>query len=317
MTRAIRSAGRSRWWFAVLLVCTFLPLLAIPSGAVATRVFLGHSVYRLFMKGTNGYRLRLSSYENNLYHRISLTAENELGQYARYSVEGVPKNGRIDAVFPGLGEVVVAMQPTKVKELPPPKGCKLPKATLESGTFVGTIRFRGEKGFTSVEASRARGVIERSQRQECKAVPAPVTSEAMRRARPKTLPTHFTDLEIKAGSVVVNAEGVAESGKAAFTAKAHERRGEIGIVRVSPGVSSPGDLKANAELTQATVAPRLPYLGTATYSGPPQATGCPLACPYPEGRLSGSLRVPLPGLGVVPLTGPGVQVSLFETTIAY
>jgi hypothetical protein len=289
----------------------------MPGSAQATRVHLGNSVYRLFVKGTNGYRVRLSSYQNNLYHRISLTAENEFGQYARYNVEGIPKNGRLDAIFPGLGEIVVAMHPTKVKELPPPKGCKLPKVTIESGIFVGTIKFRGEEGFTSVEASHARGVIERSQRQECQTAPAPAASEAMHRAGPTNLPTHFTDLEIKAGSVVVNAEGAAESGKANFTAKAHERRGEMGIVRVSPSVSSSSDLEANLELTRAALAPPLPFLGTATYSGPPQGTGCPLPCPVPQGQLTGSLRIPLPGLGIVALTGPQVEASLYENVIAY
>ncbi len=87
--------------------------------------------------------LKLSTLENRLYHRISLTAENEERQYVRYSVHGEPRNGKIHAIFPGVGKIDVLMHPTRLKERPPPKGCKLPKAVIQYGTFVGTIELRG------------------------------------------------------------------------------------------------------------------------------------------------------------------------------
>jgi len=308
-------------WLGVVVACVALVMAAAPAGAMASRIRLGGSVYRLSVKGTNGYRLRLSTYENNLYHRISLTAENEAGQFARYSVEGIPRDGRIDATFPGLGEIKVKMHRGKVEELPPPKGCSLPKAVIESGVFEGEIRFRGEKGFTEVDTEKANGSIERSRRQECQAASRPVAESfgfsAKRGAFPTDPPSHFTVLQLTRGALTVYAEGVYGTTKATFSATAHERRDGMGIVRVSPGVSSEGDLEADGDLTRAVVAPPVPFLGTATYVGPEQQTGCELPCPAPQGQMSGSLRVPLPGLGVLPLTGPEVVASLHEDTLAY
>ncbi len=78
-----------------------------------------------------------------------------------------------------------------------------------------------------------------------------------------------------------------------------------------------GNFEANAELTWASASPPSPFLGTATYSDPPPSTGCPFPCPPPLGQMSGSLRLPLPGLGVVPLTGPQVEARLTRDVIAY
>ena len=89
------------------------------------------------------------------------------------------------------------------------------------------------------------------------------------------------------------------------------------IERVSRGVAGPGDFEANADLTSATISPPPPFLGTATYSGPPRPTGCPIPCPPPLGQVSGSLQLPLPGLGVIPLTGPQVEAHLTHEVVAY
>ena len=130
---------------AAPVVCIAALSLLAPSTAGATRVWLGRTTYRLTAQGSNGYSLQLSTFENRLYHRISLTAENEERQYVRYSVHGEPRNGKIHAIFPGVGKINVLMHPTRLNERPPPKGCKLPKAVIQYGTFVGTIKLRGEE----------------------------------------------------------------------------------------------------------------------------------------------------------------------------
>ena len=116
--QGLSSRFAAAWRLAVALTC----VLAIgglgASTASAGRLFLGNSVYRMSAKGTNGYRIRLSTYENSRYHRISLTAENETGQFARYNVEGKPHDGRINAVFPGLGEIDVKMMARRITSTP-------------------------------------------------------------------------------------------------------------------------------------------------------------------------------------------------------
>ncbi|HET7445394.1 MAG TPA: hypothetical protein VFJ57_12110 [Solirubrobacterales bacterium] len=299
---------------ALALIAALALSAALPALASATRVHLGDSVYRFFAKATNGYELRLSTYQNNLYHRITLTAESPSGAIARYNVEGSPHGGRVDATFPGVGRIDVKLHRRKVRRLPPPEGCELPKAEIVSGVFVGKIRFEGERDFTSIDADQARGYIERSHRQECQ---RPTRSGASLRW-PTGLPTHFTVLEIQNGPVKVYAEGVYMTGTAGFIAQAREERDGMGILRRAPEALNAGDLLTSEDLTHATIAPPAPFLGTATYLGTPQQTGCPLPCPPPVGEfLTGTLRVPLPGLGVVPLAGAGVNASLTESTRAY
>lgn len=312
-----RSPIRSVRWLALIAGVVAL-FLAVPGSAPgATRLWLGGSVYRLFARGSNGYKLRLSSYRNRHYHRISLVAENEEGQYARYSVEGVPRGGRINATFPGVGKIDVVMRPAKVVELPPPPGCKLPKAVIHYGLFEGTIKLRGEKGYTKLDTEQARGTIETGERQEC---PWPSTARAARAARRE--PRHggrrtLTTLHLVAGHVTVT--GTARAGKtqAYFTATAAEQRDGMHIIRGAREVETSDDFEANGDLTWASASPPPPFHGTVTYSGPPRSTGCAFPCPFPFGQVTGSLRVPLPGLGVVPLTGPNVKAQLTQVTIRY
>ena len=316
MARATWSGWRFRSLSQATLIAFVISLpLTVPSSASATHVWLGKSEYRLSAKGSNGYRLRLSTYENRLYHRISLTAENDEGQSVRYSVQGAPKNGRINAIFPGVGEIHADMHPSRLKELPPPKGCKLPKAVIEYGAFVGRIKFRGEMGYTELSAKKVHGAIERSKRQECQLVRSARPTGHRRIPQPGI--SHFTTLQLVNGHVVVNATTPAGGTEASFEAGAHEERNGMVIERVSRGVTSSGDFEASPDLTSATISPPPPFLGTATYSGPPRSTGCPFPCPPPVGQVSGSLRLRLPGLGVVPLTGPQVEATLSMDVIAF
>lgn len=308
-----------RKFVAVAAPLVFFASLATSGSVALANVHFGQSIYRFSVQSSNGYRLRLSTYRNNTYRRISLKAENEAGQFARYSVEAVARGGRVAVSFPGLGEIKVRMHRNRIKELPPPKGCSLP-TVIEEGTFEGTISFHGEKGFTTVDTDQAPGSIERIPHQECAPVSTPTATRlvsAKSGALEPNPPSHFDLLELTRGPVKVYAEAVHGTTNAIFTASAHERRGRMGIVRVSPAVSGVGDLKVDGTLTGALVAPPAPYIGTATYSGPERATGCEFPCPNPEGAMSGSLRLPLPGLGVVPLTGPEVAATLYDTFREY
>lgn len=69
----------------------------------------------------------------------------------------------IEADLGGLGQISVAFEPsseTRVTDLHPKKGCEGPHRLVRRlGTFVGTIRFHGEQGYTTVEKTRARGSI--------------------------------------------------------------------------------------------------------------------------------------------------------------
>jgi streptogramin lyase len=267
----------------------------------AEQLFLGGSVHRLSLMGSGGYRISLSSYISNKYHRITLSAEKN-GSYASYSVKGKARNGKIDAVYPGLGQVSVHFVPANVMTLPPHPGCRGPSGAVERGAFVGTIRFRGEQDFTSVDTGRAHGTIVKHFRQLCRVVKAAVA----RCCRPRRI--EEVGLDATSGAVHFTADNRNGEMVSYFRVKSSERRRGVYITRGAPEVKGKA-FTYDDHLTQATVAPPPPFEGTADYSGsadPPN----PIPGSYTRGTLLGSLRVFLPGLGVVPLATAKAAASL-------
>ena len=77
----------------------------------AERLFLGDSIHRLSLMGSNGYHISLSTYINHNYNRVTLDAEKD-GVYASYSVKGVAHNGTIRAIYPdSVGSMCISSQP--------------------------------------------------------------------------------------------------------------------------------------------------------------------------------------------------------------
>jgi hypothetical protein len=255
------------------------------------------------LTGSKGYRISLSSYINHKYNRITLSAEKN-GAYARYIVKGEAHNGVIRATYPGLGRIAVHFVPSKVKELPPNPGCDKPSGTVDQGTFLGTIRFRGEKGFTSVDAGRAHGSIVKHFRQLCRAVKRAVAS----RGHPGRA-FEGIELSAKTGNVQFTAENTVGDPKSTFHVRASENRKGIQIGRGIREVTGRGFTYDAQGLTEARVAPPAPFMGQAHYSGSPVPED-PMPGFYTQGTLSGSLKVYLPGLGVVPLGGSGVKAQI-------
>jgi streptogramin lyase len=260
----------------------------------AENLFLGGSVHRLSLMGSNGYRISLSSYINHKYNRITLSAEKN-GTYARYSVKGQAHKAVIRAAYPGLGQVTVHFVPSKVKGLPPHPGCREPSGAIEKGSFLGIIRFRGEKGFTTVDATRAHGTIVRRFRQLCRAVKRATASRRDGARR-------FEDVELGAtvGDVRFTAHNRVGNEESSFNVKGSETRRGVYITRGLPGVTGKGSFAYNDPMTEATLAPPSPYKGRASYSGSGNPNS-PMPGFYTQGTLLGSLRVFLPGLGIVPL----------------
>jgi hypothetical protein len=308
-------AQRTRCGFfrGVAFMVVLVALLLAPNSAFASHVWFGRSVYRLSATASNGYTFRLSTFRNRLYHRISLIAEDGEGQYVRYSVKGLPSHGRLRAAFPGVGAIDVALRPEGARSLPPPEGCKRPNATIRYGAFVGKIKLRGERGFTKLETSEVHGTIETGQRQRCGSPTAQPTRDPLAK-RGRGGPRSDYELRLTTGHVTVNGTERVGSTEGSFYAVSHERRGGMEIERHSPTVSSPGDFQTNAELTDASFLPPPPFRGRATFSRPSFAANCSQPCPSPIGEIAGNLRVPLPGLGTVQLTGSEISASLREWT---
>lgn len=262
----------------------------------------------MYLKGTHGYRIGFFAAN---HHTVAVTAFNGEGR-ATYSVTGRASTERIKANFGKFGRISARFIPSRKQPRPLGKrGCR-----TVSGYFVGSIRFRGELGYTQVAARRARGVVSPSGR-GCRARIAArpnlpgllakadepeigiTTMGAV--ARTKGRKVSFIDAELNE----IFADGQTVPVLILTFASVEEHRGRISIERgaiLFPDrpvtvVSPPGQQPLSA-----TVKAPKPFSGTGAYV----AGAAPGATP----TWTGDLAVPLPGAGLVPLTGPGFAAML-------
>jgi hypothetical protein len=291
----------------VCLVCV-IAALALPAAAAAKPgyyVIQPQRFVKLDLRGADGYGIHVISFDAK---RVVLFTTKG-GMSATYTVRGRVTDDSIEAKFGDLGRVSVHLRPSR----PPAEGgsflsvrCKGRPATDQEGRFVGTIRFRGEGGYTSVRASSAHGSVFRSYRQVCKRrkgerpprhfKQAPVTSLGAASTNPR-LPW-FSAFKEEAG-----AGAPAFDEEAQYSATQSERREGMRIDHSASATTPPETFAVSppgASPFTGTVAPPAPFSGTATYER------------LPEGKStwSGDLEVELPGLGRLPLTGPTYRAKL-------
>jgi hypothetical protein len=112
--------------------------------------------------------------------------------------DGEAEADRFVGTLPGIGGVSVRFhQRGKTKRI----AILCPKAPtlVRPGFFVGTIRLRGEKGYTEVRASRAPGTVSETPGRNCghqRNQRQPALMRAMKAAKP-----HFLSIQAKAGNV--------------------------------------------------------------------------------------------------------------------
>lgn len=174
---------------------------------------------------------------------------------------------RVVADFGALGRVSVRFKERDRDVIEPPKGCE-GRSTQRYGVFRGRFRFRGEHGFTAVRGVRAQGQVIVGPQLSCD------IDFAKRRASqyqlttcgPLRAPTYLAERAF---------------GAATHTVGMNERRNGLIILRDAYAFSEPETFRVSGDLESATVDPPFPFNGTAAYA---------------NGRLTGDLTAPLPGL---------------------
>lgn len=294
----------------MVLACALAAVLALPAAAQAKPGYYVSEPSRLSvisLGGSNGYRISLIAYNSK---RVMLFASKgfESSTSVTYSVRGRVTGETVEARFGSLGRVSLRLEPNPAEEVEKRQpGCKGKRAVTRTGRFTGTIRFRGEQGFTRVRARAANGFSSRSFRTVCK---RPDRGED--RPSPKLPPT--TSLGAISSRAPAapwfsvykqEAQRVGRfftSEEAEYTANATERRQGMTIFR-SASASAPPETFAvsppGSSPVTATVAPPSPFSGTATYE---KSGG--------SASWSGDLAVELPGRGEAPLADPTYRAEL-------
>ncbi|MFT3865356.1 MAG: hypothetical protein QM729_13875 [Solirubrobacterales bacterium] len=232
----------------------------------------------------------------------------------------------INARIGGLGRIDVRFVRESVKKEPPfLSECHGGKTVIEEGDFVGTISFRGERGYTRVRAHHAFGTITKSPALTCRFHQSKTEkAEAKKRVEKE-------EAEIESGSSEPESEGVelkvtAKGGRAgfrgvrirlrngpgdgfgliSFDAEASRRRGRIEEASQAGTVFDAGKSFVSPEprypTREAVIRPGRPFIGSATFRRAPEE---PVS-------WTGDLRVELPGFGIVRLAGAATHVAMCE-----
>ncbi len=227
----------------------------------------------LALSGSHGYTVSAVGNAGDA-GTVAVTAARR-GGAASYSRSGTATAKRMSVDLGRFGRVKVRFRPQRTVKRAPPRHCRGPKEKVVKGVFKGTIRFKGEGGYTRVNARRAHGAVNYPADWRChfpKAPPATVLAAA-------SGDTSFVATEPDGGST------------ASFSATRRERSGAVSIYRSLTASAPASAFTFDSSLATAHVDPPSPFAGEGTYSAA-------------SGRLSGDLTAAFPGRAGVRLAGP-------------
>jgi hypothetical protein len=273
------------------LVVFFLPFTSADAHGSARAEFSS--------KATNGYIVSVEGRGR----QVALTAAGHGGR-ATYSVRGRASTRQVKGRFGKFGRIALRFEPRgKSRQIKPPKHCKGRSRIRTEGDFVGTIRFRGERGYTRLTRKRVRGSTLTPSGWRCKA----------RRGDSRSI----SDVDFPQPGLGVPALGAfTPNGRVVFTALGFgdpkvldlsfflagtkEHRGVVRIARFALVEARSRAFAVQPDLAGATVRPPKPFSGTASFARDASDST----------SWTGTLAVALPGAGTVPLTGTGFAADL-------
>jgi hypothetical protein len=280
---------------AVLLACAVAALLAFAPGANAKPGYVvipgSHSV-ELNLKGSHGFRIGAAKVGRYFYFQAG--DERSVATYVNRSPK--QKGDGIKAKFPGIGRISVRFHPQGPPQREPSffPQCKGGETTKQRGVFVGTIRFRGERGYTSVKATRASGEVATSEKEICK---RSIFDDDPDVEADRTELWAYSKSKGRAVGFSASTWGIPESPLTTFSASVVERRRGMTIYRITFTDGKESQLIAGDSRPHplsATVTPPAPFHGSAEFERTAEGAS----------SWTGTLSVHFPGLDRVALTGP-------------
>jgi hypothetical protein len=293
------------------------------AAATKTRVEKPTSTSSFNLRGSNGYWVEVSADHTQGEKKAKVTVKAVTERYkvamqsTAYSIRTrLNADGGFDAKLPGLGRIDVSFEQTKAHKVRIADGphCNDRSQLIRKGVFRGTISFRGERGFTAVHGQSALGRILERDHLVCHepedGVPG-ITEPGGAEMPPGTYDPAVSasrpGITFWAAGPPATEPPTASGGIPAVAFEATystARRGIQIFTRASVDSGSnrflvPGPLGA---LTDATVEPPAPFKGSGTYHLESPTTA----------SWTGDLSVAFPGIGSVPLVGPGFSARLCE-----
>jgi hypothetical protein len=281
----------------VLLALAAVLLLAPSASAIVYPASYGAEFE---LRGSNGYEIGVSA--DSEYVSVVATKKRTAVQYV---VRGrLNEQDGIRARLPGIGQIAVAFRPVGKPRSKPPffPGCSGGGEEIQHGIFTGTIRIRGERGFTEVARTRAVGRVIDTRRETCE------SGGKGERGSGGVQTTALDAIAVHGGSRLSFSAGRFEldfdpsSARPVYFATLGEQRNGMLIIRTVMVEGSEASFTADAPgpLSSASVDPPSPFTGTAEYAVNPDGSG----------SWTGDLSVAFPGTGPVRLAGKRFEARL-------
>lgn len=280
-----------RIWGVVL--AAGLALMA-PAGAPAeghASVAKAEQWSEFTLSGSHGYRINVIATPAKRGKNVFVTAAKREGQveYATHGVVG--RSGSIHAGLADIGLISARFDQARVKRRAGPHNCRGGGEVVHFGRFSGLIELHGDLGFTSVRTHRAAGTVTASPRQVCHGSgggdgPAP-TAQLLAGAGSVRFSAYRAPLGSGRGGDLTYFAASAVSSRDGLSI-----RSSVSIGGEAPQLSLSG---SGGAPEAGSAAPPPPFQGSAAFHLTSPTTSA----------WEGNLGVNLPGMGTVPLTGPG------------
>lgn len=266
------------------------------------------------LQSSDGYRLKVAGEVEEGGVELSVEGPEGTAQYITSHAQVTATS--IRASFGHLGEVSMRFHPSgSERHRHISKKClKDRPATISSrlGLFVGTFKFRGERDYTHAVARRVAGAIgDPLTNTPTKKIPCDFReSGAERRREEESVSLDAAASKPRVSLSVFRLFGSLRKSTSAlghgaylFLAAASERAGGLSIIRSNGAVAGSSDFAFDSALTTATVTPPAPFTGTGTFQRNSDGSTA----------WTGDLAIPLPGLGLVGLTGGHAELATVAT----
>jgi hypothetical protein len=297
----VRGGAAPRWGLAGLVLA--LGCALVPSAATAAPAF-GPSV---------GFHLKRGRYEidvGNLGQSVVLTVETGALESLKhvaatsYVAHGTATESRLQASFGQFGELSMRFHPSPNRPwVKPGRNCSgLGRFLVRHGVWEGTLRFRGEDDYLSLDLRRVRGTVETIAPQ-CRQPSREGRSRSLIRPSPEPpLGREVPVLQARWRHGVRAAEFLGGSGREGsnFFAATQEARGRVAIFRAARAEGKTKAVTADHALTEARLSPPSPFHGSARYRAAADGSK----------TWAGSLFASFPGAPHYALTGEPFAPSL-------
>jgi hypothetical protein len=304
---------------AAVLASAAIVVLCLPSGAFARTghyTTRGLSTEQFQLPASNGYKLNVAVVNRRAQLIFNKGARHGSLTVAYFLRGKMSPGPNLHFPIGNEGEANFRFVPRGQPEETTLPGCKGAPPVVEEGALVGTFRFRGRSGFTTIDAHRAHVVVAWVPPMTCRKVKTPknVVTVGLP-ASGGEVPEGFVRLIAgsRPGRPIFDADLFEEKSVGIggrefpdfpdFSASISRREGGAEVTYAADITGRPSSFGVPESLTPpatATVEPAAPFSGSATFS---------LTAPH-QSEWSGDLAVVLPGYGRVPLTGPSVSAGL-------